>query len=111
MSRSLTALVVGAAMACLMPHVRLEERRATGLTLPDQPTLQERLEARRGLPEIRFHDRQHTCASLLLSKNVNPKIVFKMPNHATIAITLNTYSHVLPNMHNQAAAAMEEILS
>jgi integrase len=63
------------------------------------------------LPEIRFHDLRYTCATLLLSSNVNPKIVSEMLGHATIAITLDTYSHVLPNMRDQAAAAMEEALS
>src|SRR5215213_6334139 len=64
-----------------------------------------------GLPEIRFHDLRHTCATLLLTRNVNPKIVSEMLGHASIAITLDTYSHVLPNMRDQAAAAMEEALS
>jgi integrase len=64
-----------------------------------------------GLPEIRFHDLRHTCATLLLTRNVNPKIVSEMLGHSTIAITLDTYSHVLPNMRDQAAAAMEEALS
>ena len=63
------------------------------------------------LPIIRFHDLRHTCATLLLSKNVNPKIVSEMLGHASIAITLDTYSHVLPNMRDQAAAAMEDALS
>src|SRR5829696_2841027 len=53
---------------------------------------------RAGLPEIRFHDLRHTCATLLLSKNVNPKVVSEMLGHASIAITLDTYSHVLPTM-------------
>lgn len=66
---------------------------------------------RAGLLEIRFHDLRHTCATLLLAKNVNPKIVSEMLGHSTIAITLDTYSHVLPNMRDQAAAAMEEVLS
>ncbi|MGH3089672.1 MAG: tyrosine-type recombinase/integrase [Rubrobacteraceae bacterium] len=66
---------------------------------------------RAGLPEIRFHDLRHTAATLLLSKNVNPKIVSEMLGHSTIAITLDTYSHVLPNMRDHAAKAMEEALS
>jgi integrase len=66
---------------------------------------------RAGLPEIRFHDLRHTCATLLLSKNVNPKIVSEMLGHATIAITLDTYSHVLPTMQESAAKAMEDALS
>jgi hypothetical protein len=60
------------------------------------------------LPQIRFHDLRHTCATLLLTKNVNPKIVSEMLGHATIAITLDTYSHVLPTMQESAAKAMEE---
>jgi integrase len=66
---------------------------------------------RAGLPQIRFHDLRHTCATLLLSQNVNPKVVSEMLGHATIAITPDTYSHVLPNMQESAAAAMEEVLS
>jgi integrase len=66
---------------------------------------------RTGLPEIRFHDLRHTCATLLLSKNVNPKVVSEMLGHATITITLDTYSHVLPTMQESAAAAMEQALS
>ena len=66
---------------------------------------------RAGLPPVRFHDLHHTCATLLLTRNVNPKIVSEMLGHSTIAITLDTYSHVLPNMRDQAAAAMEEALS
>jgi integrase len=63
------------------------------------------------LPQIRFHDLRHTCATLLLSKNVNPKVVSEMLGHATIAITLDTYSHVLPTMQESAAKAMEDALS
>ena len=66
---------------------------------------------RAGLPKIRFHDLRHTCATLLLSQNVNPKVVSEMLGHATIAITLDTYSHVLPTMQESAAEAMEDVLS
>jgi integrase len=47
----------------------------------------------------------------LLSRNVNPKIVSEMLGHATIAITLDTYSHVLPDTQEKAAKALEEALS
>ena len=60
------------------------------------------------LPLIRFHNLRHTCAALLLSKNVNPKIASEMLGHATIASTLDTYSHVPPTMQESAAQAMEE---
>jgi integrase len=62
------------------------------------------------LPSIRFHDLRHTCATLLLARNVNPKIVSEMLGHATIAITLDTYSHVLPNMQDSATHALEDVL-
>ena len=63
-----------------------------------------------GVPQIRFHDLRHTCATLLLSRNVHPKIVQEMLGHANVAITLDTYSHVLPGMGDQAASAMEDAL-
>ena len=63
------------------------------------------------LPQIRFHDLRHTCATVLLSKNVNPKVVSEMLGHSSIAITLDTYSHVLPTMQESAAKAMEDALS
>ena len=66
---------------------------------------------RAGLPQIRFHDLRHTCATLLLIKNVNPKVVSEMLGHASIAITLDTYSRVLPDMQDSATRAMEEVLS
>jgi integrase len=63
-----------------------------------------------GLPHIRFHDLRHTCATLLLSSNINPKIVSEMLGHANIAITLDTYSHVLPTMQENATRALEDAL-
>jgi integrase len=57
-----------------------------------------------------FHSLRHTCATLLVSKNVNPKIVQEMLGHATISQTMDTYSHVLPGMQDQAASAMQEAL-
>jgi integrase len=66
---------------------------------------------RAGLPDVRFHDLRHTCATLLLSKSVHPKFVQELLGHATIAITLDTYSHVLPGMGDQASRAMEDALS
>lgn len=64
-----------------------------------------------GLPPMTFHQLRHTAATILLLKNVNPKVVSEMLGHATIAITLDTYSHVLPNMQDSAVAAMEEAFS
>jgi integrase len=63
-----------------------------------------------GLPEIRFHDLRHTCATLLLGRGVHPKFVQELLGHATIAMTLDTYSHYLPSMGDQAAGAMGDAL-
>ena len=60
--------------------------------------------------DLRFHDLRHTCATLLLSKGVNVKVVSEMLGHASITITLNTYSHVLPDMQDTATEAMESAL-
>lgn len=65
---------------------------------------------RTGLPVIRFHDLRHTAATLLLSQDVHPKVVSEMLGHATISLTLDTYSHLVPAMHAQAAAAMDVLL-
>jgi integrase len=62
------------------------------------------------LPDIRFHDLRHTCATLLLSAGTHPKIVSEMLGHSTIVLTLDTYSHVIPVMHSEAAETMERIL-
>lgn len=59
-----------------------------------------------GLPEIRFHDLRHTCATLLLGRGVHPKLVQELLGHATIAMTLDNYSHYLPSMGDQASGAM-----
>ena len=66
--------------------------------------------SRAALPDIRFHDLRHTCATLLLTKGVHPKIVSEMLGHSSIAITLDTYSHVIPGMGDVAASAMEDAL-
>lgn len=65
---------------------------------------------RAGLPEIRFHDLRHTCATLLLGRGVHPKIVQELLGHATIAMTLDNYSHYLPSMGDQASGAMGDAL-
>jgi integrase len=66
---------------------------------------------RAGLPHMRFHDLRHTCATLLLSRGVHPKFVQELLGHATIAITLDTYSHVIPSMGDATAKAMEDALA
>jgi len=64
-----------------------------------------------GLPHMRFHDLRHTCATLLLSRGHHPKLVQDLLGHSSVAMTLDRYSHVLPGMGDQTAAAMEAALS
>jgi integrase len=63
-----------------------------------------------GLPRIRFHDLRHTCATLLLGEGVHPKIVQELLGHASIRLTLDTYSHYLPDMQEKAVDAMRNAL-
>ncbi len=63
-----------------------------------------------GLPLIRFHDLRHTAATLLLLQGINPKIVSEMLGHSTVSMTLDTYSHVLPDMQRDATAALDRLL-
>jgi len=65
---------------------------------------------RAGLPDIRFHDLRHTCATLLLTKGVHPKIASEMLGHSSVSITLDVYSHVIPGLGEVAASAMEDAL-
>lgn len=59
---------------------------------------------------IRFHDLRHTCASLLLGSGAHPKIVQELLGHASIKITLDTYSHMLPNMQEDALKTLDKFL-
>jgi integrase len=61
-------------------------------------------------PRIRFHDLRHTAASLLLGARVNPKVVSEMLGHSTVSITLDIYAHVLPDMQQDAATTMQQLL-
>jgi len=64
---------------------------------------------RAGLPETtRFHDLRHTCATILLGRSVHPKLVQELLGHATVAMTLDTYSHYLPSMGDATGSAMGE---
>jgi integrase len=65
---------------------------------------------RAGLPETRFHDLRHTCATLLLRQGVNPKFVQEVLGHRDVSLTLNVYSHVLPDMGDAAAGGMDAAL-
>jgi integrase len=67
--------------------------------------------AKVGLPVIRFRHPRHTAATIRLAKGVNVKLVSEMLGHSTIVLTLDTYSHVIPAMHADAAAAMDAVFT
>jgi integrase len=69
----------------------------------------DRVVSRLGLPEIRPYDLRHTCATVLLSQNVNPKYVQELLGHRQITVTMDLYSHVLPAMDHEAANTMERV--
>ena len=66
------------------------------------------LAARDGLKVIRLHDARHTHASLMLKQGIHPKIVQERLGHSSIAITLDTYSHVSPGLQEAAAKRFDE---
>lgn len=59
---------------------------------------------------IRMYDLRHSCATLLLASNENPKVVSERLGHASITLTLDTYSHVLPSMQKEASDKLERML-
>ena len=63
-----------------------------------------------GLPRVRIHDLRHTAATLLLTRGVHPKVVQDMLGHSTVTMTLDTYSHVTPALHMEAADHMDALL-
>jgi integrase len=67
------------------------------------------LAERVGLADVRLHDIRHAFATRLLEHGVHPKVVSEALGHASIGITLDTYSHVMPTMSQVAADALEEV--
>lgn len=63
-----------------------------------------------GLPRIRLHDLRHTHATLALQANINPKIVSERLGHASVAFTLDTYSHAVPAIHEAAAEQLGAVV-
>jgi integrase len=66
---------------------------------------------RAGLPSIRFHDLRHACATLLFSEGVPVKVVQEVLGHSSVSVTMDVYSHILPDMQERAAAAMDDLLA
>jgi len=63
-----------------------------------------------GLPNIRLYDLRHTSATLGIAAGVSAKIISEQLGHASVAFTLDVYSHVLPHMQEAAAKKVESLL-
>lgn len=63
------------------------------------------------LPAVRVHDLRHTAATLLLAQGVDPRTIMETLGHSQISLTLNTHSHVLPALQQEAAAKLDAILT
>lgn len=69
-----------------------------------------KLLAKAELPSVRLHDLRHTAASLLLAQNVPARVVMEILGHSQISLTMNTYSHVAPEVSREAAERMAQAL-
>jgi integrase len=63
-----------------------------------------------GLSGVRFHDLRHTFASLMLLRGVSPKVISEALGHASVAFTMDTYSHIIKGMQEDAMKLLDEIL-
>jgi integrase len=80
--------------------------------VPDKVTQDfARIVSRGGLPHLTLHGLRHAHAALLLTAGVNPKIVSERLGHSNIAISMDTYSHVLPGLQETASLALDEPLA
>ncbi len=70
-----------------------------------------RLLAKAGLPRIRVHDLRHTVATILLEGGAHPKLVQELLGHSTVTLTLDTYSHVTPTMHQEVTRRLDEAVA
>jgi integrase len=128
-SRRMIALPIVAVAALRRQRVRQAEERlaagplwedwglvfttATGRPLQGSAVTRgfQQLLARTGMRRQRFHDLRHACASLLLAEGVHPRVIMETLGHSGIALTMNTYSHVLPALQREAANSMDRVLS
>ena len=69
-----------------------------------------RIAKRAGLKGVRFHDLRHTFASLMLLRGAKPKVISEALGHASVAFTMDTYSHIIEGMQEDAMALLDEVL-
>ena len=88
---------------------------ATGIGTPIEPgnllRAWAKITAAAGVGHVRIHDLRHAHATLMLRQGIHPKIVSERLGHANIAITLDTYSHVVPGLQEAAAAQLDALLA
>ena len=63
-----------------------------------------------GLPRIRLHDVRHSYATAALKAGISAKVISERLGHASVAFTLQTYSHVIPGMDREAAATVADLI-
>ena len=79
---------------------------------PDSITQKwERFVAKHNLPKIRLHDLRHSNATAMIASGISAKVVQHRLGHSDVSITLNTYTHVLPEMDQDAADKLNQSLS
>ena len=69
-----------------------------------------RIAKRAGLGGVRFHDLRHTFASLMLLRGAKPKVISEALGHASVAFTLDVYSHIIEGMQSEAMALLDEVV-
>lgn len=86
----------------------------TGIGTPLEPrALNEDFEglvAKAALRRVRLHDLRHACASFLLAQGIHPRVVMELLGHSQISLTMDTYSHVMPDAMRQAVVSIEALL-
>ncbi|MGI9119037.1 MAG: tyrosine-type recombinase/integrase [Acidimicrobiales bacterium] len=65
--------------------------------------------AEAGLAPIRIHDLRHTCASLAIAAGADVKVLRRMLGHASAALTLDRYGHLLPGQAESVASRLDEM--
>jgi integrase len=118
------------ALAALRAHRarQLEERLAAGelweehglvfTTATGRPMIEQtvawnfhRALASAGLPDMRFYDLRHTCASHVLAQGVHMRVVMEILGHSQIAMTMNTYTHVTVQLQRNAADQLDALFA
>jgi integrase len=66
--------------------------------------------SRAQLGSLRLHDLRHSCASFLLAAGASPRTVMKTLGHSQIGLTMNTYTHVLPEIEREAIDAAAKVI-